>query len=69
MNHEFSNEEHGNRSHHKGLRSPKRITITVPYAAYQNLLERSDLEGRSLREALNNPADCPSQGLRLMPLA
>lgn len=48
MNHEFSNEEHGNRSHHKGLRSPKRITITVPYAAYLNLLERSDLEGRSL---------------------
>lgn len=30
------------------VRSPKRITITVPYGAYQRLLERSQREGRSL---------------------
>jgi len=30
------------------FRAPKRITITVPYGAYQRLLERSSLEGRSL---------------------
>lgn len=30
------------------FRAPRRITITVPYGAYQRLLERSELEGRSL---------------------
>lgn len=30
------------------FRSPRRITITVPYGTYQRLLERSELEGRSL---------------------
>jgi hypothetical protein len=30
------------------LRSPRRITITMPYGAYQGLLDRSDREGRSL---------------------
>ena len=30
------------------FRSPRRITITLPYGAYQRLLERSELEGRSL---------------------
>lgn len=30
------------------FRSPKRITITLPYGAYQRLLERSQREGRSL---------------------
>ncbi len=30
------------------FRSPKRISITVPYATYAKLLERSDKEGRSL---------------------
>jgi hypothetical protein len=30
------------------FRSPQRITITMPYGAYQRLLERSDQEGRSL---------------------
>lgn len=30
------------------FRSPKRITITVPYGAYQSLLNRSDQEGRSM---------------------
>lgn len=30
------------------FRSPKRITITVPYGAYQSLLARSEQEGRSL---------------------
>jgi hypothetical protein len=32
----------------ESFRSPKRITITVPYQIYQNLTERSDREGRSL---------------------
>lgn len=30
------------------FRSPKRISITVPYGAYQRLLECSDQQGRSL---------------------
>lgn len=30
------------------FRSPKRITITVPYAAFQKMVERSNEEGRSL---------------------
>ena len=30
------------------FRVPRRITITVPYRAYQRLLERSEQEGRSL---------------------
>lgn len=30
------------------LRSPKRISITIPYHAYKNLIDRSDREGRSL---------------------
>ena len=30
------------------LRSPRRITITVPYQLYQRLVERSNREGRSL---------------------
>ena len=32
----------------KVFRSPQRISITLPYGIYQKLLERSDLEGRSL---------------------
>jgi hypothetical protein len=30
------------------LRSPRRVTITVPYALYSELLTRSDQQGRSL---------------------
>lgn len=30
------------------FRSPKRISITIPYGTYQTLLERSENEGRSL---------------------
>lgn len=30
------------------LRSPKRVTITLPYSTYEQLLNRSDMEGRSL---------------------
>lgn len=30
------------------FRSPRRMTITLPYATYQRLVERSDGEGRSL---------------------
>jgi hypothetical protein len=29
-------------------RSPRRVTITVPYALYSELLVRSDQQGRSL---------------------
>lgn len=32
----------------RALRSPKRISITLPHGAYQHLLDRSDQEGRSL---------------------
>lgn len=30
------------------FQAPRRITITVPYAAYTQLMQRSDYEGRSL---------------------
>ncbi|MEB3349535.1 MAG: hypothetical protein VKO00_05905 [Cyanobacteriota bacterium] len=30
------------------FRTPKRITITIPYSTYQRLLDRSSDEGRSL---------------------
>ena len=30
------------------FRSPQRISITLSYGTYQKLIERSDLEGRSL---------------------
>jgi hypothetical protein len=30
------------------FKSPKRITITIPRRAYENLMQRSDDEGRSL---------------------
>ena len=30
------------------FRSPRRVTITLPYATYQDLQERADDEGRSL---------------------
>jgi hypothetical protein len=30
------------------IRSPRRITITVPYQLYERLVERSNREGRSL---------------------
>jgi hypothetical protein len=33
---------------HAATRSPRRITISVPYQLYQRLGERSDREGRSL---------------------
>lgn len=44
-------------------RSPRRVTITVPYALYAELLARSDQQGRSLSNlaaflleaALSNP--------------
>jgi hypothetical protein len=29
-------------------RSPKRISITIPYATFQKIVERSNEEGRSL---------------------
>ena len=32
----------------RAFRSPKRITVTLPQGAYQQLLDRSDQEGRSL---------------------
>jgi CopG-like RHH_1 or ribbon-helix-helix domain, RHH_5 len=30
------------------FRSPRRVTITLPFATYQDLQERADDEGRSL---------------------
>jgi hypothetical protein len=30
------------------IRSPKRISITIPHNAYEHLLKQSDLQGRSL---------------------
>ena len=30
------------------FRSPTRISITLPYSTYQNLIEKSDYEGRSM---------------------
>ncbi|MFN9924174.1 MAG: ribbon-helix-helix domain-containing protein [Cyanobacteriota bacterium] len=29
-------------------RSPRRVSVTIPHALYAELLERSDLEGRSV---------------------
>jgi len=31
-----------------GFRSPKRISITVSHGVYERLMDRSDVEGRSL---------------------
>lgn len=48
------------------FRSPKRITITMPYKAYQRLQERSGQEGRSLSnlaayllDSTLSSQDCP----------
>lgn len=30
------------------FRTPRRLTITIPYGTYEQLLERSDVQGRSL---------------------
>lgn len=46
-------------------RSPKRISITVPHRAYEQLLDRSNKEGRSLsnlaafllESAINSPQE------------
>jgi hypothetical protein len=35
------------------MRKPQRITVTVPWALYQQLLELSDQEGRSLSSMAN----------------
>lgn len=53
------------------FRKPKRITITVPDAAYQRLLERSDREGRSLSNLAaflleSATAERESDGMRLL---
>lgn len=45
---EFRSEDRYRQSVPHVFKSPKHITITVPYIAYENLLERSDSEGRSL---------------------
>jgi hypothetical protein len=53
------------------FRSPRRVTITLPYATYQDLQERADDEGRSLSnlaafllesslQIKNEPAAAPS---------
>lgn len=49
------------------FRSPRRITITLPYNAFSSLQERSDQEGRSLsnlaayliESSLDNPNQAP----------
>ena len=51
----------------RALRTPKRISVTLPYAPYKALEERSTYEGRSLsnlaafliEEALEQEADKP----------
>ncbi len=30
------------------FRTPRRLTITIPYGTYEQLIERSDTQGRSL---------------------
>jgi hypothetical protein len=48
-------------------RSPRRLTVTLPFALYCALVERSDQEGRSLSNlaaylleaALQGPAEAP----------
>lgn len=30
------------------FRSPRRLTVTIPYGTYRELIERSDEQGRSL---------------------
>jgi hypothetical protein len=32
----------------RAFRTPKRLTITLPFGTYQRLVDRSDHEGRSL---------------------
>jgi hypothetical protein len=54
------------------FRSPRRISITLPFGAYQRLLDRSDFEGRSLSNlaaflletAVADPAAGPLPGGR-----
>lgn len=48
MNYEPTNQQHRYSIPIAAFRSPKRISITMPYEAYQRLLQRSDYEGRSL---------------------
>ena len=33
---------------HRSFRAPKRLTITIPYALMEALIQRSSAEGRSL---------------------
>lgn len=48
MNHESTSKTNPFSMGATAFRSPKRISITVPYGAYRRLLDRSDQEGRSL---------------------
>ncbi|MFU8885815.1 MAG: ribbon-helix-helix domain-containing protein [Cyanobacteriota bacterium] len=35
-------------SDHLAFRTPKRISVSIPQAIYEDLLQQSDLQGRSL---------------------
>ena len=48
MTYEFVGQQrHAMRTNH-AFKKPQRITITLPYATYEQLVQRSDQEGRSL---------------------
>jgi hypothetical protein len=48
MTYAINRTEQNNQNQRMMFRSPKRISITIPYNAYEHLLRQSDLEGRSL---------------------
>jgi len=65
MNSESINQPTGFQKPSTAFRYPRRISITVPYGAYQRLLDRTDQEGRSLsnlaafllESTLSNPGE------------
>jgi hypothetical protein len=48
MTHEFRGKQYSLKRTDLVLKSPKRISITIPHDTYERLLRQSDYEGRSL---------------------
>lgn len=48
MTYEFIEQQRHAKHANNAFKKPQRITITLPYATYDQLVQRSDQEGRSL---------------------
>mgnify|MGYP000281769051 CR=1 FL=1 len=48
MTYEFSGEQRALERTDLAVKSPKRISITIPHNAYEHLAQRSNEEGRSM---------------------